>query len=67
LLEASEVIVNLTGGTTALQYLAERLADEALRLGTTVCRVAVMDRRSREEQQRDPFQLGEIAWLDRRS
>ena len=67
LLEASEVIVNLTGGTTALQYLAERLADEALRLGTTVCRVAVMDRRSREEQERDPFQLGEIAWLDRRS
>ncbi|MCX8072836.1 MAG: TM1812 family CRISPR-associated protein [Candidatus Binatia bacterium] len=64
LLVASRLVVNLTGGTTAMQYLAERVADEAKRLGTPVQRVAVLDERPQAAQQADPFQLGAIEWID---
>lgn len=59
LLEAREVLVNLTGGTTGMQYLAERLAAQAARLGVPTQRYALLDRRSPEEQRREPFVLGE--------
>ncbi len=64
LLSADRVVVNLTGGTTAMQYLAERVADEAKRLGIHVERVAVLDERPTVEQQADPFKLGAIEFLD---
>jgi hypothetical protein len=59
LLEASAVLVNVAGGTTAMQYLAERLAGEALRLGIPTQRYACVDRRPRGEQEREPYVLGE--------
>lgn len=63
LLEAREVVVNVTGGTTAMQYLAERLADEAGRLGVPARRHACIDRRSAAEQEREPYVLGECLLL----
>lgn len=60
---AGEVAVNITGGTTAMQYVAERIADEARRLGTTVRRVALVDRRPYDEQRRDPYVAGELVDL----
>jgi hypothetical protein len=64
LMEAREVVLNVTGGTTVLQYVAERLAREATRLGVPVRRVALVDRRSPEEQKADPYVLGELLDLD---
>jgi len=65
LLAASgKVVVNLTGGTTALQYAAEAVAARAEALGSAVRRAALIDRRSPEQQRAEPYVLGEIAWLD---
>jgi CRISPR-associated DxTHG motif protein len=63
LLEAREVLVNVTGGTTAMQYLAERAAGEAARLGIPTQRYALVDRREPEEQRREPYVLGECVPL----
>jgi hypothetical protein len=59
LLEADEALVNLTGGTTALQYLVERLAGQAARVGVPVTRYALIDRREPEDQRREPWVAGE--------
>lgn len=63
LLEAREVDVNITGGTTAMQYLAERVAGEAGRLGVPCQRIALIDRRGYEEQQREPYVAGDVITL----
>ncbi len=57
------VIVNLTGGTTVLQYVADQLGQGAGELGVRVRRVALVDRRSPEEQRDSPYQLGELVTL----
>jgi hypothetical protein len=64
LLEGPEVFVNLTGGTTLMGLAVERIAGEARRLGRPVRRFGLIDRRTREEQQADPFQTAEPYWLD---
>lgn len=61
---ASEVVANLTGGTTAMQFAAEQLGRHVQRFGTPLRRVAVIDRRSYEEQRREPFVLGELIELE---
>ncbi len=63
LLEAGEVVVNVTGGTTALQYAVERIAEEADRLGCRVRRVALVDRRPPEEQRNNPYVAAELVEL----
>jgi hypothetical protein len=63
LLDAGEVLVNVTGGTTALQYLVERIAGEAVRLGVPTERCALLDRRSPDEQRREPYVPGEVVRL----
>lgn len=53
-------IVNLTGGTTALQDCVRSVAD-VLRAATTEVReVAVIDRRDADEQKRAPLTVGEL-------
>ncbi|GIW43294.1 MAG: hypothetical protein KatS3mg077_0576 [Candidatus Binatia bacterium] len=64
LIAADTVVVNLTGGTTAMQYIAERIADEARRLGQPVKKLAVFDERPAEEQRSNPFHLGGIEWIE---
>jgi hypothetical protein len=59
LADASEVVVNLTGGTTAIQWAVEAFGRRAARLGVAVRRIALVDRRSPQEQQAEPFVLGE--------
>ena len=61
---AQSVTVNVTGGTTALQYLAERVGRDAERLGVPVRRVALVDSRSFTDQQAEPFVPGEVITLD---
>lgn len=60
---SERIVCNVTGGTTVLQWCASALADAAYRLGVPVQKIAVVDRRSHDEQQRDPFVLGEMVTL----
>lgn len=61
---ASEVVVNLTGGTTVMQHICERLASEARDLGVSTRRIALPDRRPPDEQKREPFCLAELVEID---
>jgi hypothetical protein len=63
MIAAGDVVVNLTGGTTVMQYLCERVAAEAERLGVPVRRIALVDRRTPREQQAEPWVLGELVDL----
>ncbi len=64
LVKSGEVVVNLTGGTTVLQYIAEQVADRAHKLGVQVRRIALVDRRPPVEQGQDPYVRGELVNLD---
>jgi hypothetical protein len=64
LLEGPEVLVNLTGGTTLMGLVVERIALEAAKLGRPVRRFGLIDRRLREEQLREPYVAAEPYWLD---
>lgn len=57
------VVVNFTGGTTAIQYVVGRVAEELQGAGYPVRRVAVVDRRPPEEQRAEPYRLGEVVDL----
>lgn len=64
LVRASEVQVNVTGGTTLMGLAAQALADQARQLARPVQRFGLIDRRSPSEQEADPYQLGEPFWLN---
>ncbi|MCY4521598.1 MAG: CRISPR-associated DxTHG motif protein [Caldilineaceae bacterium] len=64
LIGADEVAVNVTGGTTVMGLLADRLASEARRFARPTRRFGLIDRRARTEQGTDPYQTGEAFWLD---
>lgn len=53
-------VVNLTGGTTALQDSIRSVADVLRRAGASVREVAAIDRRPLLEQRRDPLFVGEL-------
>lgn len=56
----------ITGGTTAMQYIVERLLDIARSVGVfRINRFALVDRRPPEEQRTHPFILGDKIVLDR--
>jgi len=55
----------ITGGTTAMQYIVERLLDVARGVGVfRINRFALIDRRPPEEQRAHPFILGDKIVLD---
>ncbi|MDQ7795017.1 MAG: TM1812 family CRISPR-associated protein [bacterium] len=61
---ADELMVNITGGTTIMQYLVERIARQARRLGVPSRVVAVVDRRSPELQRAEPYVCGDLIELE---
>ena len=61
---ASEVLVNVTGGTTLMGLAAEELAATARRLACPVRRFGLIDRRPPEQQNAEPYRAGEPFWLD---
>lgn len=64
-LEASEeVIINITGGTTAMQYVMQAAAESANNQKIPIKTIALVDRRSPADQKANPYILGEIVWLD---
>lgn len=65
LANAGTVLVNITGGTTLMGVLAERIAGRARRdRSRMVRRFALIDRRSTAEQESDPYRPGQVCWLD---
>ena len=64
IMQADEVVVNITGGTTAMQHIVQQIAGYAEELGRLVRRVALADRRSPQEQRDDPYVPGEMIRLD---
>lgn len=61
---ADEVIANITGGSTLMGVIVQRLVEEAQKLARPVKRFALIDRRTTEEQDSDPFVQGDSHWLD---
>jgi len=60
----ADLMVNITGGTTALQFLVQQAAEHFS--GIFNCRVtlyAAIDRRARTEQEKEPYVLGEVIAL----
>ena len=64
LLNADEVIANMTGGTTLMGLVIQRLVEEAQRLDRPVRRFALIDRRPPADQDSNPYVQGEDHWLD---
>ena len=60
---ADRVLVNVTGGTTLMGIAVDNLCNAARRLGCAIRRFGLIDRRSPEIQDADPFQIGEPLWL----
>ena len=63
LLDADEIAANMTGGTTLMGLIIQRLVEEAQKLDRPVRRFALIDRRSPDEQDSDPYVKGEYHWL----
>lgn len=63
LVRAESLIVNMTGGTTVMQVVVQKIARKAQHEGAHVRDVAVVDRRSPIEQKERPFELGELVDL----
>jgi len=59
-----EICFNLTGGTSAMQFIIERLCQEAEKMGLEVKRFICIDKRSQEEQKKEPYKLGEVLFLE---
>jgi hypothetical protein len=64
LISARQVVLNLTGGTTVLQYAVERIGRRAQQLGLPLRKVALVDRRPVAEQQAHPYVVGEAVELE---
>ncbi len=59
-IRAGEIFVNLTGGTTCLGWAVGQLENGLARMGLEPKTVACIDRRTPEEQRRNPYQEGEM-------
>lgn len=59
-----DVVLCLTGGTTMMGLIAGSIGEIARRLGRPVRRLVAFDERPSEEQRKDPYRVGHIAWLD---
>ena len=61
--EAKEIKLNLTGGTTAMQWAMQALY-ENIKDKYSVNRIAFVDRRPTVEQQSNPYVVGELLDVD---
>ena len=64
LLSADEVVANMTGGTTLMGIVVQRLVENAQKLDRPVRRFVLIDRRRPEDQASNPFVEGDSCWLD---
>ncbi|TYO98010.1 CRISPR-associated DxTHG motif protein [Desulfallas thermosapovorans] len=59
----SRVVVNITGGTTAMQHIVQQVFEQALSGAVQVRRIALVDRRNPAEQREQPYVTGELIEL----
>jgi hypothetical protein len=64
LLNADEVLANLTGGTTLMGIATQMLAERARDLQRNTRRIVLIDRRPGPEQDREPYVVSDCLWLD---
>jgi hypothetical protein len=64
LLDADEVVANLTGGTTLMGMAVQQLVEAAERLDRPSHRFALIDRRPSAEQEKNPYVASDVYWLD---
>lgn len=64
LLAADDVVVNLTGGTTLMGIVVQRLFERARELQRPSRRLLLTDGRPPAEQLHDPWQASPVRWLD---
>jgi hypothetical protein len=64
LLASDTIICNITGGTTAQQFVIQALYESAKKHQKKVKRVALIDRRDALEQRNNPYVSGELVELD---
>ncbi|HNX77363.1 MAG TPA: hypothetical protein PKM56_16910, partial [Candidatus Rifleibacterium sp.] len=62
---AGSLVVNLTGGTTAMQWVMQAIYERSHAANLSVERVAFVDRRPAVEQQQTPWCLGEIVEIEK--
>lgn len=62
---AETAIINLTGGTTAMQWVMQSLYEKAKQNHLPVERVAFVDRRPSAEQQTNPWHLGKLLEIEK--
>lgn len=69
--DAEEVVVNITGGTTLMGVAVEKIASNAQKAAgsssgsrSRVRRIGLVDRRPREQQESDPYVVGDVIWID---
>ena len=75
--DAKEVVVNVTGGTTLMGVAVEKIASHAQKMASShapqtarnsqesrVRRIGLIDRRPREQQESDPYVVGDVIWID---
>jgi len=60
------IIINLTGGTTAMQWVMQAIFEMLKGQKVNVRRVAFIDRRNALQQQKNPFVIGEIFEIDKK-
>lgn len=65
-LGAEQLVANVAGGTTVMQAIVERCARRGAELGVPVRTVAVVDRRTADEQRLAPYEMGELLDLPAR-
>ena len=64
LVNADEVLANLTGGTTLMGIAVQRIVEESQRLGRPTRRFALLDRRPHADQEADPWVASNFHGLD---
>ncbi len=64
LLEATEVLINITGGTTLMGISVAAIATEASQLARESRRFGLIDRRRPEQQNEDPYLASDAFWLE---
>lgn len=60
ILNYNPCVINLTGGTTALQFIIQRAGTVLENRGCRVEYIALVDRRSVQEQRNNPWVVGDV-------
>ena len=64
ILKAEQIVINITGGTTAMQHVIQHVSHKIQRFGKDIRLFALVDRRSPDEQRKNPYVIGEIIPLN---